>query len=118
MSYNVWRHFLWLCLLYNEPLFGMLREKGWDKLYKNKIREGFKSQLSFEIQGLAGHRIMWSSDKDKPWFACRYFISHICPEDVLRCLDLVGIDRDLAQSAVDQIFKLQSLTPFYDVLLD
>jgi hypothetical protein len=118
MSYNVWRHFLWLCLLYNEPLFGMLREKGWDKLYKNNIREGFKSQLRFEIKDLTGHTIIWSGEKGKTWFTCTSFTSYAYPEDVLRSLDLVGIDRDIAQSAVDQVFKLQSLTPFHDVLLD
>ena len=119
MSHNlVGTDFLWLFLLFDEPLFDMLRGKGWDKIYKNSIRKGFKWQLILEIQGLTGHRLLWSSDKDKPWFTCDYFTSHVYPEDVLRCLDLVGIDRDLAHLAVDQMFKLQSLTPFYDVLLD
>jgi hypothetical protein len=118
MISHVWHNFLWLFLLFDEPLVKMFRGKGWDKIYKNSIREGFKWQLKFEIQGLTNNRLLWSSNKDKPWFACRYFTSRIYPEDVLRCLDLVGIDRDLAHLAVDQMFKLQSLTPFYDVLLD
>ena len=96
----------------------MVRAKRWDKIHQKSIGEGFKSQLIFEIKGLTGHRIIWSSDEDKPWFACKYFTSHIYPEDVFRCLDLVGIDQDLAHLAVDQLFKLQSLTPFYHVLLD
>ena len=111
-----WRHLFWLFLLFDEPLFDMARAKGWDRIYKNQIREGFQWQLKYEIEGRTGHQLIWSSDKDKPWFSCDYFASHAYPEDVLRCLDLVGIDRDLAHLAVDQVFKLQSLTPFYDVL--
>ena len=61
---------------------------------------------------------MWGSDEGKPWFTCKRFTSHIYSEDVLRCLDLVGIDPGLAHSAVDQVFKLQSLVPLYDVLSD
>ena len=118
MSLTVGTDFLWLFLLFDEPLFDILRGKGWDKIHKNQIREGFKWQLIHEIQGLTNTRLIWSSDKDKPWFTHTTFIPRIYPEDVLRCLDLVGIDRDLAHLAVDQMFKLQSLTPFYDVLLD
>ena len=118
MSLTVWCDFLWLFLLFDEPLFDMVRAKGWDKIHKNSIREGFQWQLKHEIQGLTGHLILWSSDKDKPWFTCQYFTSHVYRENVLRCLDLVGIDRDLAYMAVDQVFKLQNLTPFYNVLLD
>ena len=126
--FHFWGEFLWPFLSFAEPLFDMLRAKGWDKMYRNKLREGFKSRLSHEIHGIAsvrditGNLIVWGSDKDepkdKPWFRCQNFTSHVCPEDVLRCLDLVGIYPDLARSAVDQVFKLHSLTPFYDVLLD
>ena len=84
-------------------------------MYKNSLREAFKWQLQFE---LTGNRLLWSSDKEKPWFSCGFFDSRIDPKDVLRCLNLVGIDPDLAHLAVDQMFKLQSLTPFYQVLLD
>jgi hypothetical protein len=118
MVSNVSHDFLWLFLLFDEPLFDMLRAKGWDKLYKNTIREGFQWQLQSEMRAYAGNRVLWSSDKDKPWFTCEFFASHAYPEDVFRCLDMVGIDRDLAHLAVDQMFKLQSLTPFYDVLID
>ena len=112
---SFWYCFLWLFLSFDEPLFNMLQAKGWNKMYRNEIREGFKSQL--RVEGVA-NRILWSSDKDKPWFTRKYLTSHVYPKDVLRCLDLVGIDPDLAHSAVDQVFKLQSLTPFYDVLFD
>ena len=118
MIYHVWHDFLWLFLFFDEPLFDMVKGKGWDKIYKNNIREGFKRQLRFEIQGLTGHRLLWSSDEGKPWFTPKTFTPRIYPEDVLRCLDLVGVDRDLAHLAVDQMFKLQSLKPFYDVLID
>jgi hypothetical protein len=111
MTLSVWRHFFWLFLLFDEPLFDMFRGKGWDKIHKNTVREGFKWQLKHEIVTFTGNRLLWSSDKDKPWFTCRYFASHAYPEDVLRCLDLVGVDQDLAHLAVDQMFKLQSLTP-------
>ena len=115
-----WDCFLWLFLSFDEPLFNMLQAKGWNKMYRNEIREGFKSQLVLEIYGHMGvaNRILWSSDKDKPWFTRKYLTSRVYPKDVLRCLDLVGIDPDLAHSAVNQVFKLQSLTPFYDVLFD
>jgi hypothetical protein len=113
-----WSRFFWVFLLFDEPLFGMLQEKGWDKMYQNSIREGFKSKLKFETKGLTNRVLIWGNDGNKPWFTCRNFPSHICPENVLRCLDLIGIDQNFAQSAVDQVFKLQSLTPFYDVLLD
>ena len=92
----------------------MLRVKDWGKIYRNEIREGFKLRLRFEIDGLTGNQLMWDSDEGKPWLTC----AHIYPEDVLRCLDLIGIDPGLAHSAVDQVFKLQSLTPLYDVLSD
>ena len=128
INYEVWRHLFWVFLLFDEPLFDMLRvkgfvghpwpTKGWDKMYRDNIVDGLKSKLKFEIKSLTTHLILWSSDKDKPWVTCQYFTSHAYPEDVFRCLDLVGIDRDLAHLAVDQVFKLQSLTPFYDVLSD
>lgn len=113
-----WYYFFWLFLSFDEPLFDMLKAKGWDKIYKKEIREGFKSRLWYEIRGLTGNELMWGNDKDQPWLTCRSFASHIYPEDVLRCLDLVGIDPDLAHSAVDKVFKSQSLTPLYDVLSD
>ena len=118
INYEVWRHLFWVFLLFDEPLFDMLRAKGWDKMYRDNIVDGLKSQLKFEIYDLTTHLILWSSDKDKPWFTCRNFSSRVYPKDVLRCLDLVGIDQDLAYMAVDQVFKLQNLTPFYNVLLD
>ena len=118
MISSLWDCFFWPFLSFDEPLFGMLKAKGWDKIYRNEIREGFKLQLRFEIRGATGIKLMWGSDKDKPWFTCEGFASHIYPEDVLRCLDLVGIDPGPAQLAVDKVFKLQSLIPFYDVLSD
>ena len=119
---DLWSALLWPFLTFDEPLFGMLRAKGWGRAYRNKIREGFKFRLSFEIGGLTGKRLIWGTDtgqlEEKPWFTCEGFASHIYPEDVLRCLDLVGIDPGRAQSAVNQAFKLQSLTPLYDILSD
>ena len=117
-SYGFWSDFLWPFLVFDEPLFDMLRSKGWDKVYQNKLRKGFKFQLSFEIDGFTGKKLVWGSDKEKPSFTCKGFASHIYPEDLLRFFDLVGIDPDLARSTVNQVFKLQSLTPFYDVLSD
>ena len=115
---NMWYWFLWPFLCFDEPLFGMLRAKDWGKIYKNEMRKGFKSRLRFEISSSVGKRLMWGSDGKKPWFTCACFTSHIYPEGVLRCLDLIGIDPGLAHSAVDQAFKLQSLIPLYDVLSD
>ena len=106
---------LWPFLCFDEPLFDMLRSRR--KIYKNDIRKGFKFRLKDEIDGL-GHRLMWGRDQEKPWFTAKGFTSHIYPKDVLRCLELVGIDPPLADSAVEQVFKLQSLTPLYDVLSD
>ena len=67
-----WNQFLWPFLSFAEPLFDMLRAKGWDNMYRNELREGFKSRLSLEIHGIAGIRditgnlIVWGSDKDEP----------------------------------------------------
>ena len=112
---RMWSRILWPFLCFDEPLFDMLRVKGWGKIYKNDMREGFKSQLRFEIDE---NRLMWGSDEGKPWFTRQFLTSHIYPGDVLRCLELVDIDPGLAHSAVDQAFKLQSLIPLYDVLSD
>ena len=110
--------FFWLFLCFDEPLFDMLRAKGWGKIYRNEMRKGFKFRLRFEIRGLAANKLMWGGDEGKPWFTCQFFTSHVHPEHVLRCLDLVGIDIGLAHSAVDQVFQLQSLIPLYNVLSD
>ena len=117
-SSDFWSDFLWPFLVFDEPLFDMLRAKGWDNMYRNELRKWFKFQLSFEIRGVTLNKLVWGSDREKPSFTCQGFTSHISPEDLLRCFDLVGIDPDLARSAVDQVFKLQSLTPFYDALFD
>ena len=113
-----WRALFWPFLLFDEPLFGMLRAKGWGKIYGNDMREGFQSQLRSDLSPLTAKEFMWGSDKEKPWFTCVGFTSHIYSEDILRCLDLVGVDPGLAHAAVDQVFKLQSLTPLYNVLSD
>ena len=118
MISNLWRELFWPFLCFDEPLSDMVKSKGWGKTYRKELREGFKLQLRFEIHGLTGNRLMWGNDKDKPWLTCQYFASHIYAEDVLRCLDLVGVDPALAHSAVDKVFKLQSLTPLYRVLSD
>lgn len=114
----LWRELLWPFLCFGEPLSDMVKAKGWGEIYRNEMREKFKLQLRFEIHGLTGHRLLWGSDKDKPWLTREGFASHIYPKNVLRCLDLVGVDPALAHSAVDKVFKLQSLTPLYDVLSD
>ena len=82
----------------------MLKAKEWDILYKKSFREGFKTQLIYEIRGLTGQQIIWSDKEDKPWFTCQFFTSHVSPEDVLRSLELLGIDQDGAHFAVDQMF--------------
>lgn len=114
-------HFLWPFLCFNEPIFDMLKAKGrgangWGKIYKTRIRAGFKRQLESELRGYTFKKFIWGRDKDKPWFTCEGFTSHIYSQDVLRCLDLVGIDQGFAQSAVDQMFKVESLTPIHNVL--
>ena len=115
---------LWVFLCFDEPLFDMLRSKKWDRIYKNQMRKGFKEDLWYKVRGLTTKKFVWGShkewgsDKDKPWFTCDDFTSHIYPQDVLRCMDLVGIDQDLAQSAIDDMFKLKSLIPFYNILCD
>ena len=114
----LWDCFLWPFLCFDEPLSDMLRSKGWGEIYKNNMRKGLKSQLRAEINVYTGRRLMWGRDQEKPWFTVKGFTSHIYPKDVLRCLELVGIDPPLADSAVEQVFKLQSLTPLYDVLSD
>ena len=111
-----WDELLWPFLFFDEPLSDMVKAKGWGEIYRKELREGFKWQLRFEIHGLTNHRLLWGSGKDKPWLTREDFASHICAEDILRCLDLVGVDPALAHLAVDKVFKLQSLTPLYRVL--
>ena len=59
MISEFWSPLLWPFLSFDEPLFDMLRAKGWGKIYKNKIREGFKFQLWFQIPGLTGRKLVW-----------------------------------------------------------
>ena len=82
------------------------------------MRKGFHDRLSLDIGSFTVKKLVWGSDEEKSWFTCKGFTRHIYPDDVLRCLDLVGIDRGLAQFAVDQVFKSQSLTHLCDVLSD
>jgi hypothetical protein len=98
----------------------VLRLEGWNKKHQNDLRENFKLKLTLEIGPFAVKTFLWSSDTDKkrPWFMLRGFTQHIYPEDVLRCLDLVGIDQTLARWAVDEVFNLHSLAPFLAVLSD
>ena len=112
--------FLWLFLSFDKPLFDMLRSKGWDKKYQDKLRENFKFRLTLEIGRFAVKTLLWSSDTDKerPWFMCEGFTQHFYSEDVLRCLYLVGIDQTRAHWAVDEMFKRHSLAPFLAALSD
>lgn len=71
-------------------------------------------RLELEIRGLTFDKLIWGSS----WFTCTDFPLRIYPENILKCLRLVDIDRSLANSAVEQIFKLKSLTPLYNVLSD
>ena len=111
-----WSYFFWPFLVFDKPLFDMLRAKDWGQVYRKEIREGFRDRLRREIRGISGNRLVWGSDDEKSWFSCRSFTRHIYPEDVLRCLDLIGIDPGRAQWAVDKVFKLHRLTPLYRVL--
>lgn len=111
-----WTHFFWPFLVFDEPLFGMLRAKDWGWVYRKEIRKGFRSRLRSEIRGISANQLLWGSDNERPWLTCQCFVRRVYPEDVLRCLDLIGIDPDRAQWAADKVFKLHSLTPFYRVL--
>jgi hypothetical protein len=104
---------LWLFLSFDKPLLDMFQSKGWDKKYQDELREGFMCKIIFDF---TSNRLLWGSNEERPWFTCEGFIRHIYPEDVLRCLDLVGIDQTLARWAVDEVFKLHNLTPFWAVL--
>lgn len=112
--------FLWLFLSFDKPLFDVLRLEGWDKKHQNDLRENFKFKLTLEIGPFAVKTLLWSSDteKERPWFMCEGFSQHFYSEDVIRCLDLVGIDQTLARWAVDEMFKLHSLAPFLAALSD
>jgi hypothetical protein len=110
--------FFWSFLSFKEPLFGMLQSKDWGKIYGNDMRKGFYFRLRHDIGVFTMKKFVWGSDKEKPWFTCVGFPSHFYSEDILRCLDLVGVDPGLAQSAVEKVFKLQSLTPLCNVLSD
>ena len=97
---------------FDEPLYGMLKGEVWDR---DSLREAFQWQLRSE---LAGNRTVWGSSRKGSWFSCGSLNAKIYPRDVLRCLDLVGVAPNPAHLAVDQVFALQSLNPFYQALLD
>jgi hypothetical protein len=106
----------WLFLFFDKPLFDLFRSKGWDKAYQNDLRLGFMCQIIFTVDRFPGNRLLWGSNEERPWFTREDFTRHIHPEDVLRCLDLIGIDPSRAHLAVDAMFKWQSLIPFRAVL--
>ena len=118
IRYMCWSSFLWVFLVFDEPLFDMLKMKGWNKEHRDQLQQSFRSTLGTEVcGGVTIKKVMWGSGTDnEKWFTCQGFASHIYPENVLRCLDLIGIDSGRAHLAVDEVFKLKSLAPLYDVL--
>ena len=106
---------LWLFLSVDKPLLDMFRSKGWDKKYQDELRMGFRGEIIFGIDRVTGNRLLWGSNEERPWFTREGFTRHIYPKDLLRCLDLIGIDQTLARWGVDKVFKLHSLSPFLAV---
>ena len=76
--------------------------------------EGFKRGLSWDTKNLRGDPVIWG----KGWFAKKYVKTKIYPQDVLRCLRLASVDKDVACLASNEVFKSQSLLPFYEALFD
>ena len=83
-------------------------------LQKGGPRRGLKQGLRWDTKNFRGDPIIWGDG----WFRKSYVNSKIYPQDVLRCLRLAGVDKDVASLATNQVFKSQSLTPFYDALSD
>ena len=104
-----WSQLLWVFLSFKEHIFDMVQAKGW--VDKNEVREGFKQGLAPDLRNYGGE---WGDD----WFKRRYVNTKIYSQDVLRCLRLAGVDEDVAGLAVNQVFKSQSLIPFYEALSD
>ena len=153
--YMCWSSFFWVFLIFDEPIFDMLKPKGWNKMHRDQLQQSFRSTLKAEVfGGVTIKRVMWGCDghpfvgqgwptnpiinsfilqsnicderqssgsgtdngKERPWFTCSGFARNVYPESVLRCLDLIGIDAGRAHLVVDEVFKLKSLAPLYDVL--
>jgi hypothetical protein len=121
MLSRLWHCFFWPFLVFDELLFDMFQAKGWDLMYRDKLRRSFRSLLVTELyDGVTINKLLWGGDtdtgKEKPWFTYPGFARHVYPESVLRCLDLIGIDAGRAHLVVDEVFKLKSLAPLCDVL--
>ena len=109
-----WSELFWLLLAFKEQVFDMIEAKGWNNLCRKEIREGFRRGLSWSTKDFRGYPIRWGDG----WFKRRYVNTKIYPQDVLRCLRLAGVDEETAGLAVNQVFKSQSLIPFYEALSD
>ena len=109
-----WFQLFWIFLLFKEQLFDMVESKKWASICRKEVREGFKQGLRWDTKNFRGDPIIWGDG----WFRKSYVNSKIYPQDVLRCLRLAGVDKDVASLATNQVFKSQSLTPFYDALSD
>ena len=111
-TYRISGDLFCLFLSFDKPLLDMFRSKGWDKKYQNKLRSAFRSTIIFDF---TSNRLLWGSNNMRPWFTRKGFTRRIYSEDLLRCLDLIGIDQTLARWGVDEMFKLHNLTPFWAV---
>ncbi len=109
-----WSQLFWLLLLFKEQVFDLVEAKGWASISGKEVREGFKRGLRWDTKNFRGDPIIWGDG----WFRKSYVNSKIYPQDVIRCFRLAGVNEDVARLASNQVFKSQSLTPFYDALSD
>ena len=121
-----WKNLFFLLVVIGEPLFEMIKRNGWAELNKEFIREGFRQRLRLVI-GLNDPRsqyrqIRWFHERGASWFQVddregEVYLGKCYPENLLGCLALTTTNKTVARLAVREVFKTETLYPFYTALL-
>ena len=111
-----WSQFFWLISAFDDPLVEMLQSKGWDKVHRSELRDGFQ----YVIRKWCSQRspqLVWRGGKRRPQVVLTTINKGakrcIYRKDFLRCLQFVGVDQIDAELAVKKMFELQTLEPLY-----
>ena len=121
-----WKNLFFLLVVIGEPLFEMIKRNGWAESNKESIREGFRQRLKLVI-GLNDPRsqyrqIRWFHERGASWFQVddregEVYLGKCYPENLLGCLALTTTNKTVARLAVREVFKTETLDPFYNALL-
>lgn len=107
-------------LAFNEPLVNMVQRNNWFEPNKEAIRQAFRSHvdslLFYDTLVENNLGIEWSDPQETNWFESKVVGGKTYPEDLLRCLHLFGVNETVANLTVDNVFKTESLAPFYDAM--